>query len=214
MSSRLCPHCRVKSHFTSRSRDSIWIIEDQWEGKLYRFLETCDNCEMPVCGTIGDDEDSYEQVWPAGPLGKDYPDVPTPIGNAASEAHGSLASGAVHASVIMARAVIEATAKEKGIAKGSLEFKIKQLAEHDLISEAMKSVADEIRLAGNDAAHGDFISEEISAGDAEEIVTLMDSILERVYQEPARVERVRASRQKRHQRAERTERATTDSSDS
>jgi hypothetical protein len=191
--------------------DSIWITDDPWEGKVYRFLETCDNCEMPICGTIGDDEDSYEQVWPAALLGKDYPDVPTPIGNAAIEAYGSLASGAVHASVIMARAVVEATAKEKGITSGTLASKIEQLAARDLMSEAMKSAADEIRLAGNDAAHGDFISEPISASDAEEIVTLMDSILERIYQEPARVEQVRASRQKRRRRAER---ARTDDSDS
>jgi hypothetical protein len=58
----------------------------------------------------------------------------------------------------------------------------------------MKDVADEIRLTGNEAAHGDILNEPISVTDAQEIVELTDAMLMRVYQEPGKVARVRASR--------------------
>jgi uncharacterized protein DUF4145 len=97
----------------------------------------------------------------------------------------------------MARATLEATAKNKGITSGNLQSKIQALTSTGHISEAMKEAADEIRLAGNEVAHGDILSEPISVQDATEIVDLMDAILERVYQEPAKVARVRASREAR-----------------
>jgi hypothetical protein len=64
----------------------------------------------------------------------------------------------------------------------------------------MRLAAHEVRFAGNEAAHGDLVDEPITADDAAEIVALMDAILERVYQEPAKVARVRASREARHKR--------------
>jgi hypothetical protein len=94
----------------------------------------------------------------------------------------------------MARATLEATAKDKGITSGTIPFKIEQLAANGHISEAMKEAAHEIRFAGNEAAHGDILGELISVQEATEIVELLDAILERVYQEPAKVARVRASR--------------------
>jgi transcriptional regulator len=97
----------------------------------------------------------------------------------------------------MARATVEATAKDKGITQGSLESKIDHLAASGHISEAMKEAAHEIRLAGNQVAHSDILNEPISVEDAAEIVELMDAILERAYQEPAKVARVRASREAR-----------------
>lgn len=199
MASRVCPHCGVMSHFTERGEDRLYL-----SGEWYRrFLNKCDNCEMPICGVVPVDEDlaDDEVVWPKPSGIRDYPDVPEAIGSSANEAHLALAANAARAAVVMARAVIEATAKDKGIKSGSLESKIEQLADQGLISELMRLAADEIRFAGNDAIHGNLIHESISAGDAEDIVSLMDTILERIYQEPAGVERVRANRERRRRHA-------------
>ena len=141
------------------------------------------------------------KVWPETLMTKTYPDVPEAIAAAASEAHQALGAQAPRASVAMARATVEATAKERGITKGNIQAKIDQLATDGHISEAMKEAAHEIRFAGNEAAHGDLVDEPISIVDAAEIVDLMDAILERVYQEPAKVARVRASREARRQSA-------------
>jgi hypothetical protein len=72
--------------------------------------------------------------------------------------------------VVMARATVEATAKDKGITSGKLQSKIEQLAANGHISEAMKEAAHEIRFAGNDAAHGDLVGEPISVEEATEVV--------------------------------------------
>jgi hypothetical protein len=63
----------------------------------------------------------------------------------------------------------------------------------------MSLAAPTTRLPGDrgECLHGDILNEPVSVEDATEVVELMDAILERVYQEPAKVARVRASREAR-----------------
>jgi Domain of unknown function (DUF4145) len=209
MPTRTCPHCQAITHFGHR-----WSVNyDQNSADGFNaFAEQCDNCGKPICGIsaykyveeTGESELAYEYVWPLIVAQTAYPDVPQSIAGAAREAHQALAASAPHASVMMARATIEATAKDKGITRGNLETKINHLAAEGHISQSMKDAAHEIRFAGNDAAHGDIVDEPINIDDAREIIELMDTILERVYQEPAKVARVRASREARRSRPEPT----------
>jgi hypothetical protein len=200
---RPCPHCHVWSHFTEMWSELVNNGYGGATGIYMRFCAVCDNCGRPVCGItmVGSRADAPPLVWPETVTTKTYPDVPKAIAAAASEAHQALGALAPLASVAMARATVEATAKERGIAKGNVQSKIDQLAKDGHISEAMRLAAHEIRFAGNEAAHGDLVDEPISIDDATEIVDLMDAILERVYQEPAKVARVRASREARRQNA-------------
>jgi Domain of unknown function (DUF4145) len=195
---RVCPHCNVSSHFTTMWSDN-WDEFSDPDEQLMRFCEVCDNCNKPICGIYAAADDR-PLVWPSVVTRKSYPDMPEAIAVAASEAHQALGADAPRASVAMARATVEATAKERGISKGNLESKIDQLAKDGHISEAMRLAAHEIRFAGNEVAHGDLVDEPITVDDAAEIVDLMDAILERVYQEPAKVGRVRASREARQKR--------------
>jgi hypothetical protein len=59
------------------------------------------------------------QWYPADTRGKRYPDVPRQVAAAASEAHRCIAVEAYRGAVLLARSVIEATAKDKGITTGS-----------------------------------------------------------------------------------------------
>ena len=86
----------------------------------------------------------------------------------------------------MARSVIEATAKDKGMRTGTLVTKIDAMYEARLIREDIRDGAHEVRYLANDAAHGDFANP-VPQTDAELILTLMDEVLEEVYQSPARV---------------------------
>jgi hypothetical protein len=195
MTTRTCPHCHILSHFTIGWTAEHYENENDPAESFTVFIEQCDSCGMPICGAYPPDaEEGDEIAWPTAVARTNYPDVPTEIAGAAREAHQALAALAPRASVVMARATLEATAKDKGITKGNLDSKIEQLTKAGLISEDMKEAAHEIRFAGNEAAHGDILAESISVGEATEIVDLMDAILERVYQEPAKVARVRASR--------------------
>jgi hypothetical protein len=159
---------------------------------------SCDRCKYPIIAILENwFTDDIETYWPTTRANKDYPDVPKPIGAAASEAYRCLATGAPRGAVSLARAVVESVAKDKGITKGTLEKKIDALYREDYIGEGMKEAAHEIRFAGNEAAHGDLVVEPLTAEDAQKIVALMDIILERVYQEPAEVARIRQRRETR-----------------
>jgi Domain of unknown function (DUF4145) len=131
--------------------------------------------------------------YPADLHRKRYTDVPAQIAAAASEAHRCIVVEAHRGAVLLARSVIEATAKHKGITAGSLMHKIDALHQRRLIRDDVRDGAHEVRYLGNDMAHGDY-DVPVPQADAELVVTLMDEVLEEVYEAPARVARRRAAR--------------------
>lgn len=121
-------------------------------------------------------------------------DVPAGIDEAAGEAIAALHIGAYKAAVLMCRAVIEATAKDKGIENGNLYGKITKLEEERVITPATADAAHEIRHLGNDMAHGDFATTTVTDAEAAEVVEITEALLAEVYQRPARIERMRQRR--------------------
>jgi hypothetical protein len=100
----------------------------------------------------------------------------------------------------MARSVIEATAKDKGITDGPLIFKIDAMLERGLIRPHVRDGAHEVRYLGNEMAHGDFL-QPVSPADADLVLTLMAEVLGDVYQSPARVARAKTVREARQVQA-------------
>ena len=131
--------------------------------------------------------------FPPRAVGKDFPDVPEHIASAAREATECRSVSALRATILLARSVIEATGKDKGIAKGRLAEKIDEMYARGLIRERIKDAAHEVRYLGNDMAHGDFV-DPVDEEDADLILTLMEQVLREVYQEPAQLDRARAAR--------------------
>lgn len=196
MSSFVCPHCQSMSSFTASVTHSGGSAPS---GYSHAYLK-CQNfeCQRNIGGLVnGHDGQSLYDWWPKHVGGKDFPDVPEHIASTADEAHQCLSIGAHRGAIALARAVVEATAKDHGVIEGVLDKKIDELAKQGVISEAMKDAAHEIRFAGNEVAHADLAEEPINEEDAQEVLQLMDAILTRVYQEPAQVERVRTRRQER-----------------
>jgi hypothetical protein len=195
-----CPHCLYYANFTRQ-----WTREPEGFSSGLGCL-TCDQCGLPIAALVDAYSDDLKEYWPQVKLQpKSFPDVPTHIAATATEACLCLGSGAPRGAVALARAVIEAVAKNKGITKGSLQSKIEAMHAAGHISEAMTEAAHEVRFAGNEAAHGDLVSEPLTEENAEEIVALMSTILQRVYQEPARVARIREQREERKRRQEEEE---------
>jgi hypothetical protein len=142
-----------------------------------------------------------ELAWTPNHVSRpEFPDVPEQIAEAASEAHACLSIQAYRGAVALARAVVEATAKDQGVTSGPLVKKIDQMQEKNLIRDITRQLAHEIREGGNEIAHGDLGDEPMPPEDAEAIVSLMDEILQEVYQGPARMLRLRKSREEREQR--------------
>ena len=130
-----------------------------------------------------------------------FVDVPPSVADAAAEAVLCMQTGALRGAILLARAVIEDTAKDKGVTDGSLSQKIDQLHERGYIRTYLRDGAHEVRYTGNDMAHGDFPAA-ISRGDADVLLQLMREVLMEVYQDPARRERlVRLARDARQARA-------------
>jgi Domain of unknown function (DUF4145) len=138
-------------------------------------------------------------TWrPSATDSQDYPDVPTHIANAATEAFECHSSGHYRAAILLSRSVIEATAKQKGITTGNLKNKIEEMANQHLIRPHIKAVADGIRDYGNEMAHGDFTDPVVGA-DSALIIELMGEILQEVYQSPARLAQVQQAVNARQQ---------------
>jgi hypothetical protein len=94
---------------------------------------------------------------------------------------------------MLARAVIEATAKAKQITSGSLYNKIEKMHADGLLSELVRDQAHEVRYLGNDMAHGDFV-EPVSAVEADEILGLMAEVLHAVFEMPTQLLRRKEAR--------------------
>lgn len=131
----------------------------------------------------------------------EFEDVPEHIAQAATEATLCLSVGAYRAVGSLARAVIEATAKDKDADGKTLEKRIDALRDGDHIRKHTNEQAHEIRHFGNDMAHGDFI-DPITQEEAEEVIELMAEVLDEVYQSPARLSKRKAARLAKKDQAE------------
>ena len=210
MPSTTCPSCERFANMTVQ-----WGQVDDSKAEV-RFAATCDYCGnlstalgKEVAGghggvttdltyvrrtaAIAEAKESLEW-WPKVGVAPAIVDVPQAIARAAREAYSSASVGNHMAAILMARTVVEATAKDKGINTGSLSSKINAMREAGLIRPAIAEQAHEVRFAGNDMAHGD-IEAEVDATDSEELLALMAETLSEVFQGPARLERIRAKRQ-------------------
>lgn len=168
---------------------------------------TCDNCRHASLAyaydysTSGGNYESYFrntpdenfEWFPRVGSSPDFPDVPGHIAKAAKEAHAGFSINSLMAAILMARTVVEATAKHKGIATGNLLSKIDAMASQNIVREDTKDAAHEIRHLGNDMAHGD-ISDLPDRDDVADVLALMDEVLNEVFQGPAKTARLRARR--------------------
>lgn len=125
-----------------------------------------------------------------------FDDVPQHIAEAAGEAYKSLSIGNVKSAILMARTVIEATAKNKSITTGTLYSKIDEMAAQDVIKDFTKQTAHAIRLFGNDMAHGD-IEQSVDVEDAKLVLGFMSELLSEVFQNPAKLTALQAALQAR-----------------
>jgi len=197
MTAILCPHCEVISDF-----QLVWSSNEasKHQHGTYDAAFRCSNvdCRRAIGGTTPQDSSkTIGTYWPTLVGGKDFPDVPESIAVAADEAHRCLSIGANRAAIAMARAVVEATAKDHGVETGNLESKIDALVTKEVIGRDTAEAAHAVRLWGNDAAHGDLALEQFDRADAEEVIVLLDEVLLRAYQSPARIARVKDSRERR-----------------
>lgn len=206
MTARTCWACGAYAEMrpVSESLTARRVMVDGREGYLFHAAYICTQCQALSIGRHCARE-SYQGValmreqdpvvWlPPKPLQEDFPDVPQHIAEAATEATLCRSVGAYRAVGSLARAVVEATAKDKGVNGRDLRERIDNMHAQGLIRAGTAEAAHEVRHFGNDMAHGDFV-DPVDEDDADEVLALMKEVLQEVYQGPARVDRQRAKRE-------------------
>ena len=171
----------VSEHFAEENEVLAHMLDGNAQGRVRNFF---------------DGEEADIEWFPLHVLGRKFDNVPNPIADAASEAYACYSIRSYRAAILLARSVVEAVAKDKGVTKGTLETKIDGLAAADHIRPLIKESAHEIRHLGNGMAHGDFI-EPTEEDDAVDVLEFMSAVLTEVYQLPAQVNARRATREVR-----------------
>lgn len=148
-----------------------------------------------------------ELRWrPSATESRRYPDVPSHIGDAATEAFECQSCEHYRGAILLARAVIEATAKDRGFNTGTLHNKIELMATGGVIRNVIKDAAHGIRQLGNGTAHGDFV-DPVSVEESRLVIRLMEDILNDVYQSPAAIEQALEAARTRRQDATESEKS-------
>lgn len=207
MASRTCWNCGKDSHQTQIG-DRAWYSA---LGEFWTYSFHCDSCgaisvgKLPQHFVNRDPSDSSRAIesflkvdtpieWlPVSVLGRRFDDVPSPICDAASEAYACYSIRSYRAAILLARAVVEAVAKDKGITSGSLASKINQLEQQRIVSPLTAETSHEIRFIGNDMAHGDF-TKEVTEEECDDVLNFMSVLLQQVYQQTAQLSRFKDRR--------------------
>ncbi|WP_460798691.1 DUF4145 domain-containing protein [Nocardioides pacificus] len=143
---------------------------------------------MEIQENLYDDE---VPVYPRQPrhLGAAVPDT---LRRCLEEARACLSAKAYTASVIMYRRALELLAVDRGVKVRNLAEALKKLQEQGEIDQRLYEWADELRLAGNHAAHE--VHDGVSPVDAKDTNDLTEAIIDYVYVFQARYEAFKARR--------------------
>lgn len=209
MASRTCWNCGKDAHQTPISDGAYYSAH----GDFWTYSFHCDSCAAISVGKLPQDSvqtrpdqrseakreflaDGAPIEWlPVSIPGWRFDDVPNSIADAASEAYACYSIRSYRAAILLARSVIEAVAKDKGITKGNLASKIKGLEEQRIVSPLTAETAHEIRFIGNDMAHGDFV-QTVTEEECDAVLNFMTALLEQIYQIEAKLSRFRSLRLK------------------
>ena len=172
--------------------------------KLFNFtFAICNRCKNPmlarqefyeVQGEISSPRTEVLVVYPQDdsiPLGS----VPNIVARAYLEAQRAYQVKLYESCVIMCRKCVEAVCSEHGESKGPLPSRLRRLRESGVIDNAIFNWSNELRLAGNIAAHVDSESQ-IMRHDAKDVLEFAKALLLYVFELQSRLQTYRKRRSK------------------
>ena len=208
MASTICGWCGDRTHMIMVMDPYQLPHSTKWMAAFRCASETCQKLSIGWATLAsGTHERVASDALPLSTLNweptnvrrPEFPEVPREIAETASEAHACLSIGAAKGAVALARAVVEATAKAKGITQRGIVAKIDALHADGYISVLTRDTSHQIREDGNSIAHGDIGDEPMSLDDAEAILRFMDALLHEVFQGPAELLRLKQRHVERKQ---------------
>ncbi|MET8822320.1 MULTISPECIES: DUF4145 domain-containing protein [Streptomyces] len=208
MASTICGWCGDRTHMIMVMDPYQLPHSTRWMTAFRCASETCQKLSIGWTTLAGGThERAASEALPLSQLAweptavrrPEFPEVPHEIAETASEAHACLSIGAAKGAVALARAVVEATAKAKGITQRGIVAKIDALHTEGYISALTRDTSHQIREDGNSIAHGDIGDEAMTTDDAEAILRFMDALLHEVFQGPAALLRLKQRHLERKQ---------------
>jgi hypothetical protein len=154
------------------------------------------NASQPANSILSRLDSQLHWVPAVGAEPSEFPGTPEHIAAAAQEAQRCHSIRCYRAAAMTARAVIEAAAKDNGFTEGKLAKKIDDMAAAGLIRPLIAEAAHQIRLFGNEMAHGDFI-EPVSEEESEDVLRLMAELLNEIYGADFIVRNLKSAREAR-----------------
>lgn len=192
----VCTHCGVATAFTPveirldevELGESYTIEQAVFEGSKYRpnlAVIACQNCNKLFIAEKAASK-QWQSVWPLSTRSLPQ-DIPEPVRSTFQEALLCLAAGALGGCVMMCRTTLERTLRDQGLKASNLNEGLKVLKQKGVISQKLYSQADEVRLWGNMVAHKDFDQKTLGPQTCEELVVYIDSLLDAVYVQDAKL---------------------------
>lgn len=161
-------------------------MEWDWVQSLKFTLCRCSQCSSPLLVQQKYETNyEYELVW--GNPKKLYPNnqfhinpvIPEQLQKALLECIQCFKANAYTATTIMCRRTIEGFSLLKGVEEKNLDKAIKKLKEQGVINDQLYEWANQLRLAGNEAAHN--IKSEFTEIDAKDVLDFTIAILDFTY---------------------------------
>lgn len=189
LNSIYCPSCRKHTALKDRAKYNLRYDS-------YRISE-CNSCtffflvKRSIHG--GAIQEIYPNVLPK-PINKKTPDF---LKKDLEEAYLCFSVNAYRATSVMARRALQLCCIDKGAPDKNLRDQIDWLLNQQIITKDLKEWAHEVRLTGNDSAHPlrDITKNiPVSAGDAEDILTLLEEFIKVLYIAPALAKERKAKR--------------------
>jgi hypothetical protein len=169
--------------------------------RMYNLLG-CPRCSTPsvVRQTNNGDlirGDVWEDVITLYPSDANRPqsNVPIAITAALSEARASYGARAYTAAAIMCRKTLELICASHGARERSLVRSVQKLRDDGVIDDQLYNWSDALRIAGNEAAHGQ--GEATSESDARDMLEFTNAILEYLFSYRDRFEQFQRRRDAR-----------------
>lgn len=161
------------------------VASDKGDKFAYGIME-CNGCGELFVAKKDIKKDEWSSVYPILAKSVD-PDIDEPMKGELKEAYLCFAIGAYRGCVSMCGTAIEALWREQ---KASSLLDVK---EKGVISPQLYERGNEVRLWGNIAKH-ELAPDVVEKEDAEELMTYLEAILNAVYVEPKRLERLSVAR--------------------
>jgi len=161
-------------------------MEYDWMANLKFSLCKCSQCSSPIliqqefdfnCSEEDLDWGVGKKIYP-GSLFHINPIIPDRLKKELIESIKCFKASAYTASIIMCRKTIESFASLKGVNEKNLAASIKKLRDTGIINEQLYDWADQLRLAGNIAAHS---IDNFDDSDAKDILDFTIAILDFTY---------------------------------